>query len=152
MLKKCLYCGTEFNTENSWQKYCSHACTMAEKMRRQNIRRAAEREKRAAEASKRFDEAQALTAEQQAELAKKRKSELLKRVSEGDPLAIMENSERFSADYWKAYRDYELQQMKLSNFRWKAYVNEIPVTDEDFVDKVLISIAEQGCIFKQLSA
>lgn len=76
--------------------------------------------------------------------------ELAERAKQGDPLARMKTAEPNSYEYWEAYRDYELEaRAEYTNPRIR-YVNDISIFDDDFVEKVLLSIAEQGVILTQL--
>ena len=91
---------------------------------------------------------------QQEQEADKRKEERLnalkQRAEQGDNLALMHLAEPNSYEYWQAFRDYELEQMKEYKKPRVMHVNDISVFDDDFMEKVVLSIAEQGRVSTHL--
>lgn len=157
MLTRCPVCDTEFERNKLSQKYCSEDCRLAMVRKRDRERK---RKERAEEKAIRDKEKQRIQqakeeARKKAELervkAKEQEQQKLKtRAKLGDPKARMELADRFSAEYWAAFRDAEIQQSKLYEKRFVRYVNGISVYDDDFVEKVMILIREQGVIYTEL--
>ena len=88
--------------------------------------------------------------EQQEQEAKKLKEERLnalkQRAEQGDNLALMHLAQPNSYEYWEAYRDYELEIMAEYEKPRVRYVNDVSVLDDDFIEKVMFNIEEQGII------
>ena len=166
-LTTCVICGREFEGRNG-AKYCSEPCKIEgrKRARRDWIDRTGFNEKKR-EAMRLYR--QGITKEQEKQAKKKaaahnrylrRKAklakaaaekELLERAASGDPWARMDvarnNQDRL--EYWKAFRDYELQIAEDLDYasRNEVYVvNNIPVTDPDFAELVIESIDELGHI------
>lgn len=76
--------------------------------------------------------------------------DLKQRAEQGDNLALMRMAEPNSYEYWQAFRDYELEQMEEYENPRVMHVNDISVLDDNFSEKVVSSIKEQGIIFSQL--
>ena len=65
-------------------------------------------------------------------------------------MARMKLAKPFSAEYWEAYKDYEIENSLKYDNKPIRYVNGISVYDDDFTEKVLLSIAEQGRVSTHL--
>lgn len=157
MVKQCPVCNTEFYSEKLSQKYCSKECRLESVRERDRIRKRKERAKEREEREQRKQ--QFLQAKREAREAEEREREaererelfeLKTKANEGDPHARMKLAKPFSAEYWAAFRDAEIQQSKLYEKRFVRYVNGISVYDDDFVEKVMIVIRQQGAIYSEL--
>ena len=62
----------------------------------------------------------------------------------------MHLAEPNSYEYWQSYRDYELEQMEEHEKPRVMHVNDISVFDDNFSEKVVLSIAEQGRVSTHL--
>lgn len=151
MIKECEICNTEFETVNPNQKYCSVECRKErireyDRQRKRQARREAQKEKLVILEQKQKElKARELEYEKKVE----RERQLLKeRAKQGDPMAIMKLSSNNSRKYWEAYQKYHIQECKQSNRN--RYVNGISVFDDDFVDKVLITIEQSNRIYSEL--
>ena len=148
IIKRCPVCNNEVtNTRN---KYCSVSCRNESVKERDRLRKREERKSEREIIRRKTSETHKKKLAQQQQEAEKRQEEsrlkLKKRAEQGDNLAIMHLAEPNSYEYWEAYRDYELElRAEYTNPRIR-YVNDISIFDDDFVEKVLLSIAEQGII------
>ena len=153
MIKECEICGSEFEANAPNQKYCSVECRKEwireyDRQRKRKARKEAKKEKLIVLEQKRKEfEAKELEYEKKVE----RERQLLKEKAEqGDPMAIMKLSSNNSQEYWEAYQKYHIQECKRSNSN--RFVNGISVFDDEFVDKVLITIEQHGRIFSELKS
>lgn len=152
IIKRCPVCNNEVtNTKN---KYCSVSCRNESVKERDRLRKREERKAEREVIRRETSETHKKKLEQQRQEVEKRQEEsrikLKERAEQGDNLALMHLAEPNSYEYWEAYRDYELEvRAEYTNPRIR-YVNDISIFDDDFVEKVLLSIAEQGIIFTQL--
>ena len=164
MLKKCPVCGKEFEAKGNI-KFCSDACKIkgkaaarkaweqktgykdSERFKRREQRqqkRTAENEKIRKESAERIarQEKEAKAAEEE------EKKELLSLAAAGDPIARMEialeTGGKLSADYWSAFKEYEIAQAESSGLKKITVVNGIAVTDPEFTEKILDALAIQG--------
>lgn len=153
MIKECKICGSEFEANAPNQKYCSVECRKErireyDRQRKRKERKEAKKEKLIALEQKRKEfKAKELEYEKKVE----RERQLLKeKAKQGDPMAIMKLSSNNSQEYWEAYQKYHIQECEQSNSN--RFVNGISVFDDDFVDKVLITIEQHGRIFSELKS
>lgn len=161
--KICPVCGKKFIAEHGNTAYCSESCriegaTIARKDWEQRtgyktIRRDRMRAYRAGKAAEKKAIQEATDRKRKEELAaehEKRKKEQLKRLKDeaaaGDPQARMRLSNRLQAEYWEAFRDYELQYAEEAGTPSTRTVNGISVHDTHFVEEVLRTIQEQKII------
>lgn len=166
-IQRCAICGAEFEATTGRQKYCSDVCKIEGKKR---VRRAwidsTDYNQRHREAMRLYREG--TTAEALKERKKKennhkrylkRKAKLAKEARDqalvdaaagGDPWARMDlaKKEGDPVAYWTAFRDYELQTAEEIGYKDKLIrvVNNIPVSDPDFVSNVIESIEQDGHI------
>ena len=91
---------------------------------------------------------------QQEPEAEKRKEERLnalkQRAEQGDSLALMHLAEPNSYEYWEAYQNYELEQMEEYEKPRVMHVNDISIFDDNFSEKVVSIIKEQGRVSTHL--
>ena len=153
MIKECKICGSEFEANVPNQKYCSVECRKErireyDRQRKRKERKEAKKEKLIVLEQKRKEfEAKELEYKRKIE----RERQLLEeKAKQGDPMAIMKLSSNTSREYWEAYQKYHIQEYEQTNFI--RYVNGISVFDDDFVDKVLITIEQHGRIFSELKS
>lgn len=161
----CQICGKKFETDAPNTKYCSPECRdkgahlrrkewertsgyldrQREKMQlyRENmtIEEKASREvaeKREAENRKR----------REARNRKKRQAELEKAAEQGEPMARLEKAVRVggnrTVEYWRAWRDLEIEYAAGLGAKSTSTVNLISVYDPDFALKVIITQEELG--------
>lgn len=154
MLKECLICGNEFRAYKRNQKYCSDECRLEKDRLRKRKEREKERSIRIAE-KQRIQQEKQLAKEEaermQQEEEERKLFELKRRANEGDPKARMKLAPRFSAEYWEAYRDYQIEEnSQFENSKFVRYVNGISVFDDDFAEKVMFTIEERGHIMSEL--
>lgn len=167
MQTTCKVCGRPFLAHNNG-KYCSETCKIEGKRR---IRKAweertgyiekkriqaRESRKKAAEELQRSSFARGKQRQQRfdrdlEEREAEKLSKLRKAAAAGDPDARMElatiGEEIVWPSYWSAYRDSEIEYAKNSGRSGERIVNGVPVSDPDFVEKVLAAIEDQGVIF-----
>lgn len=161
-IKTCVVCNNEFFTRHGGALYCCEACAKKGKTirrkqweRRTNYvakQREAARKRRQADAEllqRTTSEAQRKTRAEAEEDKRlfllRQKEDLKRRADQGDPLARMNIAAMYSAEYWEAYRDYLYQfSAELGAKEPKTIVNGIPITDPDFVSKVLESRTTLG--------
>lgn len=153
MIKECKICGSEFETSNPNQKYCSEECRKErireyDRQRKRQARREAQKEKLVILEQK-HKERKARELEYEKKVEQERRL-LKERAKQGDPMAIMELSSNNSRKYWEAYQKYQIQECKQLNSN--RYVNGISVFDDDFVEKVLITIEQYGRILSELKS
>ena len=168
MQTTCKVCGRLFIATNPNSKYCSGTCRAEG---RQRIRKAWEartgyiekkriqaRESRARAAEElqwisfaRGKQRQQRFDQDLEEREAEKLSQLRKAAAAGDADARMElatiGEEIDWPSYWSAYRDSEIEYAKNSGRSGERIVNGIPVSDPDFVEKVLAAIEVQGVIF-----
>lgn len=152
IIKKCPVCNNEVtNTRN---KYCSVSCRNESIKERDRLRKREERKAEREVIRREASETHKKKRKQQEQEAKKRKEERLnalkQRAEQGDNLALMHLAEPNSYEYWQAFRDYELEQMKEYKKPRARYVNDVSVLDDDFIEKVMFNIEEQGIIHSYL--
>ena len=157
MVKDCLICGNEFVPDKISQKYCSEDCRLERNREADKLRK---RAARAEEKAKREKEKQRIQQKkkedmQKAELERQKVRELeqqrLKRKAKlGNPKARMKLAKPFSAEYWKAYQDYEKGNIPLQEAKTVRYVNGISVYDDNFVENVMFLIEQDGVIYTDL--
>ncbi|WP_143412042.1 hypothetical protein [Globicatella sulfidifaciens] len=75
---------------------------------------------------------------------------LKQRAEQGDNLALMYLAEPNSYEYWEAYRNYELDQMEEYEKPRVMHVNDISIFDDNFSEKVVSIIKEQGRVSTHL--
>lgn len=156
-LKECLICDSEFIADKISQKYCSEKCRLvrnreADRLRKREIR-AEERTIRDKE-NERIQQAKK-DAKEKAELERHKAKEqehqkITVKAEQGDPLARMRLAKPFSVEYWEAYKDYEMESSLKYETKPIRYVNGISVYDDDFAEKVMFMIEEQGFILSEL--
>lgn len=153
MIKECKICGSEFEANAPNQKYCSAECRKErireyDRQRKRKARKEAKKEKLIVLEQKRKEfEARELEYKKKVE----RERQLLEeKAKQGDPSAIMQIANNCSPEYWKAYQEYHIRESKQFKGKFVRYVNGISVFDDDFVDKVLITIEQYGRIFSEL--
>ena len=157
MMKQCPVCNNEFKRDKLSQKYCSEECRLARVREYDRIRKQKEREEARAIRDKENERIQQdkIAAREQAELerleAKEQEhQELIAKANEGDPHARMTLAKRFSAEYWEAYKDYEIENSLKYDNKPIRYVNGISVYDDNFTEKVMFTIEENGRISSEL--
>lgn len=152
IIKRCPVCNNEVtNTRN---KYCSVSCRNESVKERDRLRkreeRKAEREIIRREASETHKKKLAQLQQEAEKRQEASRIKLKERAEQGDNLARMHLAKPNSYEYWQAYRDYELEvRAEYTNPRIR-YVNDISIFDDNFAEKVVSSIKEQGVIFAQL--
>src|SRR5699024_1297161 len=159
----CDICEKPFETDARNAKYCSDECRdegarlKREKWAKETNynerqrRRMAEQRKAEQEAIRRVStEKHRKKRKRQEQEADKRKEERLnalkQRAEQGDNLALMHLAEPNSYEYWEAFRDYELEIMAEYEKPIVRYVNDVSIFDDNFSEKVVSSIKEQGII------
>ena len=152
IIKKCPVCNNEVtNTRN---KYCSVSCRNESVKERDRLRkreeRKAEREIIKREASETHKKKLAQQRQEAEKRQEKSRIKLKERAEQGDNLALMNLAEPNSYEYWQAYRDYELEQMEEYEKPRVMHVNDISVFDDNFSEKVVSSIKEQGRVSTHL--
>lgn len=153
MIKVCEICGSEFEANVPNQKYCSVECRKErireyDRQRKRKERKEAKKEKLIVLEQKRKEfEARELEYEKKVERERRLLEE---KAKQGDPMAIMQLSSNTTPEYWEAYQKYHIREYEQTNFI--RYVNGISVFDDDFVDKVLITIEQHGRIFSELKS
>lgn len=65
-------------------------------------------------------------------------------------MARMTLAKRFSAEYWEAYKDYEIASASKYDNKPIRYVNGISVYDDYFTERVMYTIEEEGRILSEL--
>ena len=152
IIKRCPVCNNEVtNTRN---KYCSVSCKNESVKERDRLRKREERKAEREVIRREASETNKKKLEQKRQEAKKRQEEsrikLKERAEQGDNLAMMHRAEPNSYEYWEADRDYELEQMEEYEKPRVMHVNDISIFDDDFMEKVVLSIAEQGRVSTRL--
>lgn len=159
----CPVCGQEFIAKQGNIKYCSDRCRIEgarlarkewksrtgyneaqrERMREYRAGKAAElaAQKEAVERKQRADRAKALE-----RAAAERQQRLQERAAAGDPHARMMLSNRLQAEYWQAYKDYELEYAKEAGKPSNRTVNGISIYDTHFPEEVVRTIQERKII------
>lgn len=154
MLKRCPVCDTEFESDKLSKKYCSEECRLAKVREKDRLRKRKEREEERAIREKEKQRIQQAKneAREQAEQKNReaREQDLKARVKAGDPLARMQVANPFSVEYWEAYKDYEIENSLKYDAKPIRYVNGISVHDDDFTEKVMLMIEQQGIIYSDL--
>ncbi len=164
---KCPLCGQKFATDKPRAKYCDNCRKEGNKLVKEAWRKRtnyeqkqvlARREKRAQDLeiitgiTRAMKEAEQRKREKEDQERKKQnRKELLADAKKGDPYANMELSQGFEdPNYWKWFQLEELENIKDSTTIRDCNVNGISVFDEDFIEKVIQSIPEEGRIFSTL--
>ena len=153
MIKECEICNTEFETVNPNQKYCSKDCRK-ERIRRydRDRKRKARQEARKiknAELERKRKEKELEERKYQKELEQKQER-LVAKAKRGDPWARMQLAKPFSVEYWEAYKEYAIRENRQLKTKYTRYVNGISIYDDDFVEKVVISIEQSNRIYSYL--
>ena len=150
-------CNAEFYSEKLSQKYCSKECRLESVRERDRIRKRKERAKEREEREQRKE--QFLQAKKEAREKEEREREaererelfeLKTKANEGDPKARMTLAKPFSVEYWEAYKDYEIENSLKYDNKPIRYVNGISVYDDNFTEKVMFTIEEEGRILSEL--
>lgn len=153
MIKVCEICNKEFETNYPNKKYCSKECSREAAREADRLRKHKEREiirkKQTAEEVERRRLKKAEIDIRTEEIVKEKKADLEKRLKERDPKAIMEITNHFDLEYWKAYKENFMQDYYSKDYT--QYVNDISVYDDDFPNKVIYSIKEKGSIYSRLA-
>ena len=152
IIKRCPVCNNEVtNTRN---KYCSVSCRNESVKERDRLRKKEERKAEREIIKREASEAHKKKLEQQRQEAKKQQEKsrikLKERAEQGDNLALMHLAEPNSYEYWQAFRDYELEHMEEYKKPRVMHVNDISVLDDNFSEKVVSSIKEQGGVSTRL--
>lgn len=159
MIKECPICGSEYHTKKRSQVYCSEECRFVrnreyDRLRKQKKRKKdrviREQEKERIQKDKQLEKEEAERKHQEA--IEQKLVELKAKAANGDPLARMTLAKKFSAEYWEAYSDYEIESNAEFENKVIRYVNGISVHDVDFVEKVMFTIEERGHILSELVA
>ena len=153
VIKVCEICNTEFETVYTNKKYCSEECSRKAIRETDRLRklkkREATRENRTAEEVERRRLKKVETDIRTEEIARQKQEGLKKRLKERDPKAIMEITNHFDLEYWKAYKENFMQDYYSKDYT--QYVNDISVYDDNFPNKVIYSIKEKGSIYSRLA-
>lgn len=163
MLKKCKYCGREFDPKGTSRVYCCPECQRqgAYEMRRQWVERTGFREKDAQRHRER--NAAALAARNQEDEAKRQKlleeqnrkaaeleADFEKKCQEGDPYSLMlkalQNGGNCTVEYWRAYQNYICSLTYLTEQHKDILVDRKSVYDADFPEEVVKTISEIGFV------
>lgn len=165
---KCSLCGKKITTDKPRIKYCDECRAEARTITRDKWRKRTNynekqrkniQEKRARELEEFLGRTRAQKeAERRAkeledqERKKQNRKELLAAAKRGDAFANMQLSKGFEdPNYWKWYKKEEQADIKRSEGVLRdSIVNGISIYDQDFEQKVIESIAEEGRIFSQL--
>lgn len=152
MIKTCLICNKEFETNYPNKKYCSKECSRKAIREADRLRKKKEwqiiKKKQSAEEVERRRQKKAEIDKRAEERQKEEKEDLKKRLLEGDPKAIMETTNHFDLEYWEAYKESFIQDYYNKNYT--RYINDISIYDDGFPIKVIDSIKEQGSIYSNL--
>lgn len=82
---------------------------------------------------------------------KKREKALERQANNDDPTALKRLAEYNSKEYWNAYQQYELEQVR-SQPKKTVLVNGISIYEDNFSEKVIDSIAVTGKILSRLTS
>ena len=152
MIKTCQVCKKEFETNYPNKKYCSKECSResireTDRLRKHKERQIIKKKQSAEEVERRRLKKLEIDKEAE-ERQKEEQADIKRRLSEGDPKAIMETTNYFDLEYWEAYKEDFMQDHYNKNYI--RYVNEINIYDDDFPSKVINSIKEKGSIYSNL--
>lgn len=155
----CTICGNTFYSESGNAKFCSDECRLEgskiarraweERTGYKDKQRELMREKRKKERIDNIKQNKIDLTERKKERSEsesKRIEQLQNAAAAGDPLSRMMLAKRYSKEFWDAYRDYEIQNMKCQKKIKDVTVNDISVYDDDFVTRVVASIEEHKII------
>ncbi|MFL2072007.1 hypothetical protein ACEN32_06850 [Marinilactibacillus psychrotolerans] len=165
---KCTVCSNHFETEKPNNKYCSDECrkqgrrnkrkkweqetNYAEKQRTEKaLKRQRDKEVQTAEKLERIRLKKAEAERKNAERKEISRKELIEKIKQGDPLARMKLAKPNSKEYWEAYQQYELEQVR-SQPKQTVLVNGISIYEDNFSEKVIDSIAVTGKILSRLTS
>lgn len=161
---KCQLCGENFTTDAPNRRYCEECRdTGAKKTRKEWEIKNNYREKQMLSARKRRSEARKKQAQiidsyqkledekrvaEHNKLLKQKENEFKKRVKSGDALANMTQALQHgrTAEYWKYYKQYELQYAESKGEVSRCLVNGISIYEDDFENKVVASIEVYGYV------
>lgn len=157
MLKQCPVCDSEFESDNLNQVYCTDECRLENLRKKDRIRKRKEREEERIirdREKQRIQQAKIKAREEaerkQQEEKERELFELRTKANEGDPQARMKLAKPFSAEYWEAYKDYEIENSLNYENKPIRYINGISVYADNFTEMVMLTIEEQGRIFSEL--
>lgn len=168
MIKKiCPICGQEFTAKNNNIRYCSDSCAaegarLARKAweQRTGYKEAQRERMRAYRAGQSVEKAAQRAAEERRQrkeraeklkrLAAERQQDLHAQAAAGDPHARMMLSNRLQAEYWQAFKDYELQLAEAAGEPSRRTVNGISIYTDQFETEVIRSIKERNIIITEL--
>lgn len=152
IIKRCPVCNNEVT--NTRSKYCSVSCRNESVKERDRIRKREERNAEREVIRRKASETHKKKLAQQQQEAEKRNEERLnalkQRAEQGDSLALMHLAEPNSYEYWEAYQNYELEQMEEYEKPRVMHVNDISIFDDNFSEKVVSIIKEQGRVSTHL--
>ncbi len=165
---KCAICGKEFERISNRSKYCGKKCAEIGRMksRREWIDKTDYNEKQRIRAQKIREEREAAAGEAERiarearEQLREGKVEEMKRAEEERFAESLKNREPWArmkqalkeggmnnSEYWEAWKADQVQYCAKFGRKCTSSVNEIPVTEEDFGNKVVQSMKEQNrCI------
>ena len=163
---QCMICGKVFQPTTPNARYCGSDCAAigmnerrkaweqktgyaAKKRDQQRERRAQQRAAALAERAERERIANEARSQREKDHAESRRTAIERAAAAGDPFARMALYSRKSAEFWRAYRDYELQYAAQAGRISTTEVNGIPVVDSDFADAVVRSIQESCQIIER---
>lgn len=156
MLKICEYCGNEFEGAGN-SRYCSNECRglgaryKLDRWRERTDYNARKKEQRHQQsdlerASHSSVQNQSLKLEAR-DRAIKSEEELKERIEKGDAMANLINEARHnpqSWEYWHYFKKVRLEYCESWGKMCTTTVNGISVNDDQFEDKVIMSIHENG--------
>lgn len=156
--KICPICGTEFTPKSNNSKYCSDNCRkIGRKVNRKKWELETDYREKQKEKAAEYRKKQ--KAENQAQDKKKKKEKAAKKTSlkakntADKPASTIEllaaaigRAGNTSIEYWRAFKDYEIEFAEEAGIISKTEVNGISVYNGDFENLVIESIKEHGAI------
>ncbi len=158
--KICPICGTEFTPKSNNSKYCSDNCRkVGRKVNRKNWElkteyREKQKEKAAEYRKKRKAENQAPDQEnKKGKTTKKTSTKAKEKKTESKPRSTIDllaaeigRAGNIGIEYWRAFKNYEIEFAEEAGTISKTEVNGISVYNGDFENLVIESIKERGVI------
>lgn len=169
-IKKCSFCGKNFTAYGN-TKYCNDKCkeqakkeklaqwkaktNYTEKQRdKRRIIKTEELEKKRQQIKKNAEQEAKKRAKKEADFIKKATQQRKRAAKNGDLFERMEiiadEKGQLCQEYWKAYKEYALQELEESKGELIQIVNGIAIDSPNFEKEVLKSIKECGRIERNL--
>lgn len=152
MVKTCLICNKDFETNYPNKKYCSNECSREAAREADKLRKRREykikKNRRTVEEEERIRLKRAEIEKEAKERAKQEEKDLKKRLKQGDPKAKMQVAKRFSLEYWEAYK--EVFEQDYYNRNYTEIINDIDIRTDNAPGRIVESIKELGRICTRL--